>query len=80
MGEFGGKFQLNLTPLIAECSVTPWVVNLGYQNAFILAAFAGFAHNLTVFPLIKWGKGLRQRSAEKYWKTVKDGVDLDVNH
>ncbi|KAM0428472.1 hypothetical protein ACHAPT_006832 [Fusarium lateritium] len=60
--------------------VTPWVVNLGYQNAFILGAFAGLAHNLTIFPVMKWGRSLRQRSAEKYWNTVKEGADLDVNH
>ncbi|KAH7215276.1 major facilitator superfamily domain-containing protein [Fusarium oxysporum] len=60
--------------------VTPWVVNLGYQNAFILGAFAGLAHNLTIFPVMKWGRALRQRSAEKYWSTVKEGADLDLNH
>ncbi|KAK7224814.1 hypothetical protein V2G26_012817 [Clonostachys chloroleuca] len=60
--------------------VTPWVVNLGFQNAFILGAFAGLAHNLTIFVVMKWGRALRQRSAEKYWKTVKEGADLDVNH
>ncbi|KAI8724373.1 hypothetical protein NCS52_00006200 [Fusarium sp. LHS14.1] len=61
-------------------AVTPWVVNLGYQNAFILGAFAGLAHNLTIFPVMKWGRALRERSAEKYWKTVKEGSDLDLNH
>ncbi|KAG5752046.1 hypothetical protein H9Q70_005333 [Fusarium xylarioides] len=60
--------------------VTPWVANLGYQNAFILGAFAGLAHNLTIFPVMKWGRALRQRSAEKYWNTVKEGADLDLNH
>ncbi|KAF5703632.1 HOL1 substrate-H+ antiporter [Fusarium mundagurra] len=45
--------------------VTPWVVNVGYQDAFILGAFAGLAHNLAIFPVMKWGRALRQRSAEK---------------
>ncbi|RSL76570.1 hypothetical protein CEP51_009839 [Fusarium floridanum] len=60
--------------------VTPWVVNLGYQNAFILGGFAGLAHNLSIFPVMKWGRALRERSAEKYWKVVKEGSDLDLNH
>lgn len=29
---------------------------------------------------MKWGRALRQRSAEKYWSTVKEGADLDLNH
>ncbi|KAL3441120.1 major facilitator superfamily domain-containing protein [Aspergillus insuetus] len=53
-------------------AVTPWAVNLGYQNAFILGAFLGLAHNLTIFPVIKWGMALRQRSAAKYWAKVED--------
>lgn len=61
-------------------SVTPWVTNMGYQNAFILGAFAGLAHNLTIFPIIKWGKNLRQRSAGDYWAMVKKGAGLDVTH
>ncbi|KAF5963226.1 major facilitator superfamily transporter, putative substrate-H+ antiporter [Fusarium bulbicola] len=70
-----------IAPLIGTTlAVTPWVVNLGYQNAFILGAFAGLAHNLTIFPVMKWGRALRQRSAEKYWNTVKEGADLDLNH
>ena len=71
-----------MQPCIANsaASVTPWVVNLGYQDAFILGAFAGLAHDLTIFPVMKWGRALRQRSAEKYWNVVKEGADLDVNH
>ncbi|KAL4884614.1 putative MFS transporter [Aspergillus karnatakaensis] len=56
--------------------VTPWVVNLGYQNAFILGAFAGLAHNLTIFPVIKWGMWLRRRSAGRYWRKVKEIPDV----
>ncbi|KAL1878112.1 hypothetical protein VTK73DRAFT_8073 [Phialemonium thermophilum] len=60
--------------------VTPWVVNMGYQNAFILGAFAGLAHNLTIFPIIRWGRNLRQRSSNRYWGYVRSGADLAVNH
>lgn len=53
---------------------------MGYQDAFILGAFAGLAHNLTIFPIIKWGRNLRQRSASGYWAMVKKGAGLDVTH
>lgn len=58
---------------VADCtdSVTPWVVNMGYQNAFLLGAGAGVAHTLTVFPIIKWGPYLRARSAPRYWKRLE---------
>ncbi|KAI9150869.1 MFS-type transporter [Paramyrothecium foliicola] len=60
--------------------VTPWVTNMGFQNAFILGAFAGLAHNMTIFPIIRWGRFLRDQSAAKYWRFVKDGEGLDTNH
>ncbi|KAE9994624.1 hypothetical protein EG327_006767 [Venturia inaequalis] len=48
--------------------ITPWVTNMGLQNAFILAAFAGLAQVCTVFPMIKWGRTLRKQSRARYYK------------
>lgn len=53
---------------------------MGYQNAFILGGFAGLAHNLTIFPIIKWGRALREKSANRYWKKVKDGAESGLLH
>ena len=52
---------------------------MGFQNAFILGAMLGLAHNLLIFPVIRWGAKLRQRSAEKYWKKVKASADLSIH-
>lgn len=46
--------------------VTPWVENLGLQNAFIVAAAAAFAQCLTVMIMIKWGKQMRTKGFAKY--------------
>lgn len=51
-------------------SITPWLTNLGYQNCFISAAFVGLAASSVFLIMIKFGKGLRVRSAEKYWRMV----------
>jgi len=51
--------------------VTPWVTNMGLQNAFILAAFAGMAQCLTFLIFVKYGKGLRRASAPRYARYVE---------
>jgi hypothetical protein len=60
--------------------ITPWVTNMGLQNAFILAAFAGLAQVCTIFPMIKWGRKLREISRPRYYKYVKESVDMGISH
>jgi len=60
--------------------VTPWVTNMGYQNAFILAAFAGLAQVCTFFAVVRWGKGWRASSKDRYYRYVKESEVLGVNH
>lgn len=60
--------------------LTPWVENMGYQNAFILAAFAGLAQVLTFLLFVKYGKRLRQASTDRYLKCVKEITDAGLTH
>jgi hypothetical protein len=60
--------------------VTPWVTNMGYQNAFILAAFAGLAQVLTFLAVVKWGKSWRNMTKERFYKYVKEGNKLGATH
>lgn len=46
---------------------------MGYQNCFITAAFIGLACVSTFLIMVRWGKGLRKRSADKYWNIVGAG-------
>ncbi|KAK4561488.1 hypothetical protein LTR86_004806 [Recurvomyces mirabilis] len=46
--------------------LTPWVTNMGLQNAFIVAAFAGLLQCTTFFFFVKFGKGLRIKSIPRY--------------
>jgi hypothetical protein len=60
--------------------VTPWVTNMGYQNAFILAAFAGLAQVLTFLGAVKWGKSWRNMTKQRYYRFVKESENLGVSH
>lgn len=51
-------------------SITPWLRNLGYQNCFISAAFVGMAASAAFLIMIKYGKGMRIRSSNKYYSIV----------
>lgn len=56
------------TRRVSDCSgsITPWVTQMGLQNAFIVAAFAGLAQVLTVFLFIRYGRDMRQASVGRY--------------
>ncbi|RDW81731.1 putative MFS transporter [Aspergillus mulundensis] len=51
--------------------ITPWVEGLGYQDCFVSAAFVGLACSAVFLVMVRWGKGFRVRSRERYWKVVQ---------
>ncbi|KAF2099206.1 MFS general substrate transporter [Rhizodiscina lignyota] len=60
--------------------ITPWINNMGLQNAFITAAFVGMAQVLTVLIFIKCGKGIRERSIRRYEKYLQQMVEGGLAH
>lgn len=44
---------------------------MGLQNCFISAAFIGLTACSVFLIMIKWGKTLRARSAQKYFRLVE---------
>ncbi|KAB8300340.1 hypothetical protein EYC80_000527 [Monilinia laxa] len=60
--------------------ITPWVTDMGYQNAFIVAAFAGLAQVLTFFAAVKWGKSWRNNTKGRYYNYVKENEKLGLTH
>jgi hypothetical protein len=60
--------------------ITPWVTNMGYRNAFLVAAFAGLAQVLTFLAVVKWGKGWRNMTKGRYYKFVREGEGLGGSH
>lgn len=51
--------------------ITPWVENMGRQNAFITAACIGLAISLLFLVMVRWGKRVRAGSGAVYWKMVE---------
>jgi MFS family permease len=60
----------NTMSFAVNYGITPWLTNLGYQNCFLSAAFIGLAASSVFLLMIKFGKGLRIKSSNKYWAIV----------
>ncbi|KAK4502375.1 hypothetical protein PRZ48_005800 [Zasmidium cellare] len=58
--------------------ITPWVTNMGLQNAFLVAAFVGMAQAATFGIFVRYGKTMRRSSRGRYGRYVeqmaRDGV------
>ena len=61
-------------------SITPWIINMGLQNAFIVAAFAGLVQVLTVFFFIHYGEKFRQASVDRYLHYKEEMVAAGLVH
>lgn len=70
----------NTMSFAVSYGLTPWVDGLGYQNAFLVAAFAGMAQVATFFAFVKWGKGMRRASADRYAKYVAQMAESGIIH
>lgn len=53
---------------------------MGYQNAFITAAFAGMAQVLTFLIFVKWGKKMRKASVQRYYRYVRAMAEAGLTH
>lgn len=62
------------------CRITPWVTNMGYQNAFIVAAFAALVVIGSFLVFIRFGRELRKKSTQRYLKYVRQMEEDGVKH
>lgn len=53
---------------------------MGNRNMFIMAAVLGGVCNATMFVMIKWGKKLRESSANVYWRYVDEARAKGLGH
>ena len=60
--------------------LTPWVTNLGLQNAFVVAAIAGMLQCATFLIFVKYGKTLRRSSAPGYARYVESMAATGMSH
>ncbi|CZR64625.1 related to transporter protein HOL1 [Phialocephala subalpina] len=60
--------------------ITPWINAEGQRNTFITVAVIALVCNATMFPAIIWGKKLRMKSADRYWKWVASARAKGLSH
>lgn len=70
----------NTMSFAVNYGLTPWVDDMGLQNAFIVAAFVGMAQVCTIFFFTTWGKQMRKASAGRYAKYVAQMADSGLVH
>ncbi|KAH8900326.1 major facilitator superfamily transporter [Thozetella sp. PMI_491] len=60
--------------------ITPWINAMGLRNCFIAAAAIGLVWNASMFPMIWYGKKIRQASAQKYWAAAERAKEQGYGH
>ena len=60
--------------------ITPWMNAQGQRNTFITVAVLALLCNGTMFVFIKYGKKLRQGSADRYWGYVEKARAKGLKH
>ncbi|MCJ1256428.1 hypothetical protein MMC24_004249 [Lignoscripta atroalba] len=60
--------------------LTPWITDMGLQNAFVVAAFVGLAQVLTFLIFVKYGKRMRKASVGRYWRYVHEMEAAGFTH
>ena len=62
----------NLMSFAVSYGINPWIEGMGTREAFGLAAGIGFVASLAWVIMVVFGKSLRQGSAKRYWKLVRE--------
>lgn len=60
--------------------ITPWVDDLGRQDCFISAACIGAFVSLHFLVMVYFGKRLRARSKDEYWRLVRSSGEKGMLH
>ncbi|KZL84305.1 major facilitator superfamily transporter [Colletotrichum incanum] len=60
--------------------ITPWLNHMGYRDTYIIVAVTGFVWNASIFIVTKYGRQVRERSAERYWRHVAKAHAKGLSH
>ncbi|KAK1988397.1 major facilitator superfamily transporter [Colletotrichum cereale] len=60
--------------------ITPWLNHMGYRDTYIIVAAIGFVWNASIFIVTKYGRKVRERSAERYWRDVAKAHAKGLSH
>ncbi|TEA12921.1 putative MFS-type transporter [Colletotrichum sidae] len=60
--------------------ITPWLDRMGYRDTYIVVGAVGFVWNASIFFMTRYGRRLRERSAERYWRRVAKAHAKGLSH
>ncbi|KAJ5004326.1 putative MFS-type transporter [Colletotrichum sp. SAR 10_66] len=60
--------------------ITPWLNHMGYRDTFITVGAIGFVWNASIFVMTRYGRKMREKSAERYWKDVAKAHAKGLSH
>ncbi|EON98483.1 putative mfs transporter protein [Phaeoacremonium minimum UCRPA7] len=71
---------MNTMSFAVSYGITPWVTNMGYQNAFIVAGLTALAQTAVFYLFIKFGREMRKKSAPRYLRYVQQIKEDGLAH
>ncbi|KAG7053385.1 major facilitator superfamily transporter [Colletotrichum scovillei] len=60
--------------------ITPWLNHMGYRDTYIIVAAIGFVWNASIFVMTKYGRTIREKSANRYWRHVAKAHAKGLSH
>lgn len=60
--------------------ITPWLNASGYLRVYCIVAGIGFVWNASLFLMTRYGRGLRQMTAERYYRDVDQARAKGLSH
>ncbi|KAF6823016.1 major facilitator superfamily transporter [Colletotrichum plurivorum] len=61
-------------------AITPWLNHMGYRDTYIIVAVIGFVWNASIFAMARYGRRMREGSAERYWRHVSKARAKGLSH
>ncbi|KAF6803292.1 major facilitator superfamily transporter [Colletotrichum sojae] len=61
-------------------AITPWLDSMGYRDTYVIVAVVGFVWNASIFGMTRYGRRMRERSAERYWRHVDKARAKGLSH
>ena len=60
--------------------ITPWLRKSGYLQVYCISAGIGLVWNASFFIMVKYGKAMREWTAERYWRDVAYAKSKGMGH
>lgn len=70
----------NTLSFAVNYAITPWLDAMGYRNTYITVAVIGFVWNASLFGMVRWGRKMREATANRYWRDVQKAREKGLSH